>query len=173
MKKIKKLKLSKIISYQLFVLLFTIVTSCSSLTGVKYDRIYPLHSTCILKNGLWGDWKNTYSFKTYTEYSRNGLNVYIYYGDHPSDYAIKIFIDKTTRSENGFGLFSSYDGEITVSENNTINYGVINDNGKSKCRILCDKKMDKSINKNGLVGTLNVMYNNGTGRGFTFFNNNY
>lgn len=149
--------------------------SCSSLKSTfgltQHDRVYPLYQTCLLKNGLWGDWERHFSyFSVQTEYNKVGLNIYLYAkGEHPSNYMIKIMIDKYSRSNEGYGLYSSYQGEVIVSEINILDYTEINDKGRHKCTILCDKDMDKAIQKNGLVGTLNILYGNGFGRGFNFW----
>lgn len=83
---------------------------------------------------------------------------------------MKITINKKTRSTNGYGLYSSYQGSIEVTDRNIID-NWLNDEGIHMGTILCDEDMDKAIQKNGLVGTLNVLYD-GIGRGFYFWQRN-
>lgn len=136
-----------------------IFTSCGSL-----NKVHPLHSTSILKDGLWGSWEDSYGYKVKTEYNNVGLNIYLYNQyNHPSDYDILIMIDKTSRTHVENSQFT-YKGEIIVNKENYLIY----DKGRKYCTILCDKKMDKSIRKNGLSGVLNIFYNNNTGRAFAF-----
>lgn len=157
------------------ILVFTFLCIVLSSCGIRtqYNKVYPLYQTCALKNGLWGNWENQYSFKIQEQYNNEAIYIYIYYQhDHPSDYCMKITINKRSRSSDGHGLYSSYMGGIEVKNTNIID-NWLNDAGIHTATILCDEKMDKAIQKNGLVGTLNVLYN-GIGRGFTFWErNNY
>lgn len=158
--------------YLLLILsLLLVVVSCK--IPIQYNKSYPLYSTCVLKNGLWGEWKKQYSaFQIKVQYNNRTMDIYIYYRyDHPSKYCMKITIDKTTRSDNGFGLFSSYKGSIEITENNIID-NWLNDKGTYSGTILCDKDMDKAIQQNGAVGALNVLYGNSLGRGFAFWQDN-
>lgn len=100
------------------------------------------------------------------------MYIYIYYRfDHPSDYCMKITIDKRTRSNEGYGLFSSYKGSIEITDKNILE-DRLSDKGIHTGTILCDEDMDRAIQNNGLVGALNVLYGNSLGRGFCFWNDN-
>lgn len=164
----------RVTKYIVFLLLFIVFISCSSVKETfgltQYDRIYPLYQTCVRKDNIWGDWERKYSFKVRTEYNKWGLVIYLYYGNHPSNYDIKIMIDKSSQKEID-EEWVSYNGSVVVSKTNVIDYGMLEDTGQQVCTILCDKQMNRAIKKNGLVGTLNILYNNGTGRGFTFWHN--
>lgn len=152
----------------LILILLALFTFSSCGIGLKYNTVYPLYQTCVLKNGLWGNWENQYSFEVAGQYNSEVMSIYIYYkDDHPSDYCMKITINKKIRSIDGHGLYSSYEGSIEVTNNNIID-SWLNDTGIHTATILCDEKMDKAIENNGFVGTLNVLYN-GIGRGFTFW----
>lgn len=59
-----------------------------------------MYQTCVRKGNIWGDWERKYSFKVQTEYNKWGLVIYLYYnGNHPSNYDMKIMIDKSSQKE--------------------------------------------------------------------------
>lgn len=162
---------------RIILLTFLLIALSSCGIRLQYDKVYPLYKTNTLKNGLWGDWKEQYVFlqsQSYAiriQYNSEAMYIYIYNKyNHPSEYCMKITINKKTRSTNGYGLYSSYQGSIEVTNRNIIDYW-LNDEGVHIGTILCDEDMDKAIQKNGLVGTLNVLYD-GIGRGFYFWQRN-
>ena len=64
------------------IILLTFLLIALSACGIrlKYNKVYPLHQTSILKNGLWGDWENQYSsFAVQTQYNSEAVYIYIYY----------------------------------------------------------------------------------------------
>lgn len=159
--------------YLLLILSLVLVSFSCSISykiPIQYSKSYPLYSTCVRKDGLWGEWDKHYSiYQTKCQYNDKMMHIYIYFTySHPSEYYMKITIDKTARSDNGFGLFSSYKGSIEITEKNLID-NWLNDKGTYSGTILCDEDMDKAIQQNGVVGTLNVLYGNNLGRGFTFW----
>lgn len=156
---------------RIILLTFLLIALSSCGIRVQHNKAYPLYSTSTLKDGLWGDWENQYSFEVTGHYDSAAMYIYIYNKyNHPSEYCMKITINKKTRSTNGYGLYSSYQGSIEVTNRNIIDYW-LNDEGVHIGTILCDEDMDKAIQKNGLVGTLNVLYD-GIGRGFYFWQRN-
>lgn len=193
--KAQKLKfMKKTIKKLIFIIVVALsLSSCatffsSSSSSVQYDKTYPLASYSTLINGYWGDWKKTtdyagnYNYKVRTKYSMQSLEILIYEKDkHPSDYAVKITIDKRTGKVHDKVWFS-YQGTISTIEYLPINmdYGfnkcILDWNGNIWCRdfethqctIWCDNTMLRAIQENGLVGTINVFYGNGSGNGFTF-----
>ena len=159
-----------------FILLFTslLLSSCST-----YNKVHPLSSVCSYKDGIWGNWKSTISFNSYdysvrTHYNSQYLTVYIYKSySHPSEYDIKIEIDKYSKKYQSEGWYS-FKGKISIGKYPSFTIDTeYKDWGKTNyCDFLCDENMVKSINKNGLKGTINSFYINSNydkvGLGFTF-----
>lgn len=161
-----------------FILLFTslLLSSCST-----YNKVHPLSSVCSYKDGVWGDWESTslnignytsYDYSVRTQYNSQYLTIYIY-RSHPSEYDVKIEIDKYSRKYQSEGWYS-FKGKISIGKAPSYKIDTTyKDFGKTNyCDFLCDEKMMKSINKNGLKGTINSFYINSdydkVGIGFTF-----
>ena len=132
-------------------------------------------------------------YKVQTKYNSQTLEILIYYKTkHPSDFKAKIIIDKKTGVQKD-KTWTSYQGTITATIPSRLGYnesmelsGEIRalqaeriyqregeiDNYKRKhtinCEIRCNEDMQKAIQKNGLVGTINLFYSNGKGEAIEF-----
>ena len=170
--------------YGLSLFLVLLLSSCG--TSHKFNKVYPLSSYAILKDGYWGKWEKVYwdqynySDKYYylvqTHYNTQKLEIIIYWkNSHPSDYTAKIIIDKNTGKVHDSDWYS-YQGTISSRHIPVFryvgNYGEYKHNSDDyktlKCEIRCDKTMQKAILNNGLVGTINVFYGGGLGNAFSF-----
>jgi hypothetical protein len=167
------------LSFSLLVIL--VLSSCIS---IKFDRVYPLSSYCTLKSGYWDEWKRVkddyqYFYNVQTKYNAQSLEILIYEKDHhPSNYIAKITINKSTGKTHDADWYS-YQGTISARDipipmqtsiwERDIRPDFDKGNYKTlKCEVRCDKTIQKAIQKNGLVGTINVFYGDGLGNGFTF-----
>ena len=169
----------------LLLVLSLFITSCST-----YNKVHPLNSVCSYKDGVWGDWISrylsvgnyiSYDYSVRTQYDSQYLTVYIY-KFHPAEYEIKIEIDKYSKKYHSKEWYS-YNGK-QVYVYNYVTEGTFDAylwqtlENKQKfisqitCEFLCDETMVKSINKNGLKGTINSFYINSgydkVGIGFIF-----
>lgn len=156
---------------QIYIYLLCIgLCSCGS-----YNKVHNLSSETTFKDGYWGNWNATYypysysyKYNVKTLYNSEMLNIVIYdENSHPSEFNFNIVLHKKTKTVKDDKWYT-YQGVINIGKNNSIQPYFLGDLGKEyRCEIRCDKKMQKSINKNGLKGTINVYYNN-IGRAFSF-----
>lgn len=160
----------------LLLVLSLFITSCST-----YNKVHPLNSVCSYKDGVWGDWISrylsvgnyiSYDYSVRTQYDSQYLTVYIY-KFHPAEYEIKIEIDKYSKKYHSKEWYS-YNGKISIGKYVSYQLPIDSKDFKktSSCEFLCDETMVKSINKNGLKGTINSFYINSgydkVGIGFIF-----
>jgi hypothetical protein len=103
------------------------------------------------------------------------LEILIYNkGYHPSSFRAKIVIDKRTGKQQDAD-WTTYERTIMAKKaplylNDTYPFPELGETYHTiKCEIRCDKKMQKAIQKNGLVGTINIFYGNGKGDGISFY----
>ena len=164
-----------------------IITLLLSSCGPSYNMVYPLYSHTMLKGGYWGDWKKAetdyesgsyfHSYRVQTSYTKQFLEILIYKrNNHPSDFAAKITINKSTGKVHNRDWFT-YQGTIISKEIPVYlgtNWSYLSDLNREdyktlECEIRCDRTMQKAIQKNGLVGTINVFYGGGLGDAFLFY----
>ena len=171
--------------YGLSLLLVSLLSSCGSTNQYQYNKVYPLASYCILKDGYWGEWEKVYREYSYSDkydylvqvhYNTQKLEILIYWkNSHPSDYTAKIIIDKSTGKAHNSDWFS-YQGTISARHIPVFRYAGnydaydhnFDDYKTLKCEIRGDKIAQKAIQNNGIVGTINVFYGGGLGNAFSF-----
>ena len=144
--------------------------SCST---YKYNKVYHPASYCAFINGYWGNWSaiGEYNYHRYgvkIQYNAQSLEILIYEkGYHPSNFEAKIIINKKSGVQQDKD-WTSYQGTITLKNAplrlSDAAYMRYNPNPQYRtipCKVNCDKRMQKAIQKNGLLGTISIFYNDG------------
>ena len=139
--------------------------------------------------GMRGEiYHKTYDYRVQVNYNAQSFEILIYEsGKHPSNFIAKINIVKRTGAINDNGWFT-YQGTITALKEIPLVYRyqtyhdvtiprksfpipafeLRNDYKTISCTIQCNSEMKKAIDSNGLYGTINLFYGNGTGNAFIF-----
>lgn len=134
-----------------------------------------------LRNGIWGEWHSLIfpSPRAYISYNSYSYDIYIYTSSHPSEYDLKVSINKSSAVNDKDG--TSYNGKVYVKEDFRLakyscfspvemsflppRYGPRDD---VNVQIRGDKKFSRSIENGGLYGVVMIYYGNEEGIAFFF-----